>query len=77
MSKQNVKPESVGATVEQRLLELYGQPVRAVLLWLPPGATEMESYSNCEPAATLMALHRAALRCEVWEDGLPQPRAAR
>lgn len=56
--KQSVEADSVGTKIRQLLHELYGQDVKAIMLWLPPGTTKMDFYSNCPREAIILALRQ-------------------
>ena len=56
--KQSVEADSVGTKIRKLLRELYGQDVKAIMLWLPPGTTKMDFYSNCPPEGIILALRQ-------------------
>jgi hypothetical protein len=60
--KQSQEVDDIGSKIRDVLYQWYGADVKAIMLWLPPGTTKLDLYTNVMEQALLIQTLRGVLK---------------
>ncbi len=60
--KQSQEVDDIGSKIRNVLYQWYGADVKAIMLWLPPGTTKLDLYTNVMDQALLIATLRGVVQ---------------